>query len=98
MFFLTSILSSYNRVVHPPSGRVVDLYTTEPGVQFYTAFYLDGQVGKGGIVYRKNGAFTLEAQHYPNSPNEVMQGGFRGLMCHFHGKFWINLGYRFYLN
>ena len=48
------------------------MYTTEPGVQFYTAFYMDGQAGKGGVIYKKNGGFTLEAQHYPNSPNEVI--------------------------
>ena len=61
-----------SRVIHPASGRVLDMYTTEPGVQFYTAFYMDGQAGKGGVIYKKNGGFTLEAQHYPNSPNEVI--------------------------
>ena len=45
--------------------------TTEPGMQLYTSFYIDGQPGKGGLVYKKYGGFTTEAQHYPNSPNEV---------------------------
>ena len=45
--------------------------TTEPGMQLYTSYYIDGQPGKGGVVYKKYGGFTTEAQHYPNSPNEV---------------------------
>lgn len=40
-------------------------------MQLYTAFYIDGKPGKGGIIYKKFGGFTTEAQHYPNSPNEV---------------------------
>ena len=59
------------RVVHPISGRVLDMYTTEPGVQFYTSYNLGGQPGKGGIIYNRYGAFALEAQHYPDSPNQV---------------------------
>lgn len=58
------------RVVHTPSGRTLDMHTTEPGMQLYTAFYIDGKPGKGGIIYKKFGGFTTEAQHYPNSPNE----------------------------
>jgi aldose 1-epimerase len=47
------------------------LFTTEPGVQFYTSNFLDGTVkGKGGKVYPHWGAFTLETQHYPDSPNQ----------------------------
>ena len=45
--------------------------TTEPGIQLYTANYLDGTVtGKGGKAYQKNSAFCLETQHYPDSPNQ----------------------------
>lgn len=58
------------RVVHPLSGRALDMYTTEPGVQFYTSYNLGGQPGKGGIIYNRYGAFALEAQHYPDSPNQ----------------------------
>ncbi|OOH78708.1 galactose mutarotase [Pseudomonas koreensis] len=58
-------------VSDPQSGRVLQLFTTEPGVQFYTSNFLDGTVkGKGGKVYPHWGAFTLETQHYPDSPNQ----------------------------
>jgi aldose 1-epimerase len=58
------------RVTDPVSGRSVEMYTTEPGVQLYTANFLDGSLkGKGGLTYEHWGAFTLEAQHYPDSPN-----------------------------
>ena len=49
---------------------MLEMYTTEPGVQFYTANFLDGSLkGKGGVVYRKRQAFCLEAQHFPDSVN-----------------------------
>jgi aldose 1-epimerase len=52
------------------SGRTMSVFTTEPGVQLYTANYLDGSIaGKGGKVYRKNSAFCLECQHFPDSVN-----------------------------
>lgn len=51
------------------SGRELTLYTTEPGVQFYTGNYLDGIKGKYGITYKKYHAFCFEPQHYPDSPN-----------------------------
>jgi aldose 1-epimerase len=58
------------RVYEPTSGRVLEMYTTEPGVQFYTANFLDGSLkGKGGVVYGKRQAFCLEAQHFPDSVN-----------------------------
>lgn len=58
------------RVSDPGSGRVVEMYTTEPGVQFYTGNSLDGSIkGKGDHTYRRWGAFALEAQHFPDSPN-----------------------------
>ncbi len=58
------------RVVEPRSGRVMEVFTTEPGVQLYTANYLDGSlIGKGGVVYRQHSALCLEAQHFPNSIN-----------------------------
>jgi aldose 1-epimerase len=58
------------RVIEPVSGRVMETYTTEPGVQLYTANFLDGTIiGKKGICYKKHFALCLEAQHYPDSPN-----------------------------
>jgi aldose 1-epimerase len=55
----------------PKSGRVLEVLTTEPGIQFYTGNFLDGTVkGKGGAVYKKYGAFCLETQHYPDSVNQ----------------------------
>jgi aldose 1-epimerase len=55
-------------VREPKSGRVMEMYTTEPGVQFYTGNFLDGkQTGKDGVVYKKHGGFCLEAQHFPDS-------------------------------
>jgi aldose 1-epimerase len=59
------------RVTEPTSGRVMEMYTTEPGVQFYTGNFLDGSLtGKGGFVYRKHAAFCLEAGHFPDSVNQ----------------------------
>jgi aldose 1-epimerase len=58
------------RVTDPKTGRVMEVYTTEPGIQFYTGNFLDGSNrGKGGVVYTKNQAFCLEAQHFPDSVN-----------------------------
>ena len=57
-------------VYDPASGRVMQVLTTEPGVQFYTSNFLDGSIkGKKGIAYPRNGALCLETQHYPDSPN-----------------------------
>jgi aldose 1-epimerase len=59
------------RVVEPASGRVMEVWTTEPGVQFYTGNFLDGKVpGKGGASYPKRSALCLETQHFPDSPNK----------------------------
>jgi aldose 1-epimerase len=52
------------------SGRVMEIYTTEPAVQFYTGNFLDGTITAGGKTYQKNAAFCLETQHYPDSPNQ----------------------------
>ena len=58
-------------VTEPKSGRVMEMRTTERGVQFYTGNFLDGTVkGKGGSTYKKNAGFCLEAQVYPDSPNQ----------------------------
>lgn len=58
------------RVVEPKSGRVLEVLTTEPGLQFYSGNFLDGKVvGKSGKPYVRRGGFCLEAQHFPDSPN-----------------------------
>jgi aldose 1-epimerase len=57
-------------VYEPASGRVMEIYTTEPGIQFYTGNFLDGTItGKGGKVYKKHYGFCVETQHFPDSPN-----------------------------
>ena len=59
------------RVLEPASGRVLEVFTTEPGVQFYTGNFLDGKTpGKGGVAYARRNAFCLETQHFPDSPNQ----------------------------
>lgn len=52
----------------PKSGRVMEVHTTEPGIQLYTGNFLDGSAGTGG--FGKHQAFCLETQHYPDSPNQ----------------------------
>lgn len=57
--------------VHEPNtGRLMEMSTTEPGVQFYTGNFLDGSVKGKGTTYNKHNGFCLEAQHYPDSPNK----------------------------
>jgi len=59
------------RVHEPLSGRILEVSTTEPGMQFYTGNHLDGSVkGKRGVVYGFRAAFCLETQHFPDSPNK----------------------------
>jgi aldose 1-epimerase len=58
------------KLTEPKSGRVMEVSTTEPGVQFYTGNFLDGTItGKGGKVYKQRSALCLETQHFPDSPN-----------------------------
>lgn len=59
------------RAYEPITGRMMEVYTTEPGIQFYSGNFLDGSItGKGGIVYKQRYGFCLETQHYPDSPNK----------------------------
>ena len=70
------------KVRDPKSGRIMEVFTTEPGVQFYTGNFLDGSLtGKEGVVYNKQQGFCLETQHYPDSihhpnfPSTVLEPG-----------------------
>uniref|UniRef100_H0X232 Aldose 1-epimerase n=1 Tax=Otolemur garnettii TaxID=30611 RepID=H0X232_OTOGA len=59
------------RVYHAGSGRVLEVYTTQPGVQFYTGNFLDGTLkGKGGATYPKHSGFCLETQNWPDAVNQ----------------------------
>ncbi|MHC4424486.1 MAG: aldose epimerase family protein [Planctomycetota bacterium] len=72
------VLNDYNgsmrmvaSVYEPTTGRVMEVHTTEPGLQFYSGNFLDGSItGKGGTVYYKRYGFCLETQHFPDSPNK----------------------------
>jgi len=57
-------------VYEPKTGRVLEIYTTEPGLQFYSGNFLDGTLKGKGAVYNKHAGFCLEAQHFPDSPNK----------------------------
>jgi aldose 1-epimerase len=59
------------RLTEPTSGRVMEVFTTEPGIQFYSGNFLDGTLtGKGGVAYQYRSGLCLETQHYPDSPNQ----------------------------
>jgi len=65
-----SSLKQAAELYDPSSGRVLEIQTSEPGIQFYSGNYLDGTVrGKYGAVYAKYAGLCLETQHYPDSPN-----------------------------
>ena len=60
------------RLYNPTSGIVMEVFTNEPGVQFYSGNFLDGSVtGKKGTTYKQRAALCLETQHYPDSPNKA---------------------------
>lgn len=69
------------RVKHPESGRVLEVFTDQPGIQFYTGNFLDGLPGKNGASYKQHSSFALETQNYPdainhpNFPNSVLKPG-----------------------
>ena len=64
-------LSLAARVTEPSTGRVMEVLTTQPALQFYTGNFLDGTIhGNGGKVYGRRSAFCMETQHYPDSPNQ----------------------------
>lgn len=57
------------KVLEPKSGRVMEIFTTEPAIQFYAGNFLNGIKGKDGAVYNKYNGLCLETQHFPDSPN-----------------------------
>jgi aldose 1-epimerase len=82
------------RVYEPKSGRVMEVLTTEPGIQFYCGNFLDGKnVGKGGKVYKHRYGFCLETQHFPDSPNKPM---FPSTILNPGQKYQTETIYRFY--
>ncbi|MDD6501417.1 MAG: galactose-1-epimerase, partial [Bacteroidales bacterium] len=58
------------RVTDPNSGRTMEVYTTEPGVQFYSDNWADGYKGQHGATFGKHSGLCFEAQHFPDSPNK----------------------------
>lgn len=64
---LTLAATAYDQT----SGRLLSMYTTEPGTQFYSGNFLDGSTGKDGKAYTERTGFCFEAQHFPDSPNET---------------------------
>jgi len=60
------------RLFEPESGRVLEILTREPGIQFYSGNFLDGSlIGRGGVPYEKYAGLCLEPQHFPDAPNHV---------------------------
>lgn len=68
---MTGELVQAAEVYEPVSGRLLEVFTTQPGVQFYTGNFLDGSLkGYNGVTYGKQYGFCLETQHFPDSPNQ----------------------------
>jgi aldose 1-epimerase len=81
------------RVYEPSSGRVMEVLSTEPALQFYTGNFLDGTIkGKGGWLYLFRNGFCMEPQHYPDSPN---QPSFPSVMLKPGQKYQNTIMYRF---
>jgi aldose 1-epimerase len=67
----TGFMKLAGEAYDPKTGRVMEVRTTEPGLQFYTGNFLDGSIrGKGGKVYNRRFGFCMETQHFPDSPNQ----------------------------
>ena len=64
-------LSFAAKIVEPNSGRSMEVYTTEPGVQFYSDNWADGYKGQHGATFGRRSALCFEAQHFPDSPNRA---------------------------
>ncbi|MCK5078918.1 MAG: galactose mutarotase, partial [Bacteroidales bacterium] len=71
VLFDTDKMNKVADVYHPGSGRAMEVFTSEPGIQFYSGNFLDGSLtGKNGVVYNQHHGFCLETQHFPDSPNQ----------------------------
>ena len=81
------------RVMEPVTGRTLEVYTNEPGLQFYSVNFLDGSdTGKYGKTYHYRSAFCLETQHFPGSPN---QENFPSSILNPGGEYYSICVYRF---
>jgi len=84
------------RVTEPISGRVMEVWSTEPGLQFYSGNFLDGTItGKDGHVYQFRNGFAMEPQHYPDSPNH---SNFPSVVLHPGEVYHNTIIYRFLTN
>ena len=81
------------QVYEPSSGRVMEVWTTQPGVQFYSGNFLDDTIrGKSGSTYQRRAAFCLETQHFPDSPNKP---NFPSTILKVGGQFKSSTTYKF---
>lgn len=88
----TESISMAARVYHQDSGRLMEMWTTEPGMQFYSGNYLDGTIKGNGGAYGKHSGFCLEAQHFPDAVN---QPGFPSIILQPHTSYRQLTVYRF---
>ena len=66
-----NVLTHAATVCEPTSGRTAEVHTTQPGIQLYTGYHLDGSLtGKNGVTYERYAGLCLETQHFPDSPNQ----------------------------
>jgi len=82
-------------VVEPKSGRSMEVWSNQPGIQFYTGNFLDGIPGKGGTVYNKNGALCLETQAFPDSVNKQGKAGWPNVVLQPGQTYTHNMVHRF---
>jgi len=81
------------RVTEPTTGRVLEVWSTEPGLQFYSGNFLDGTItGKAGHIYQFRNAFAMEPQHFPDSPNH---DNFPSVVLHPGDTYHNTIVYRF---
>ena len=88
-------LETAAKVTDPKSGRVMEVLTTEPGLQFYTGNFLDGTLNGKGRAYTQRSAFCMETQHFPDSPNKP---GFPSTVLRAGGRYQTTTVYRFSAN
>jgi aldose 1-epimerase len=79
----------------PKSGRMMEVWSNQPGIQFYTGNFLDGIPGKDGAVYQKNGALCLETQAFPDSINKQGKAGWPNVVLRPGQTYEHNMVHRF---